>query len=924
MAALSLSVLLFLLGLTGAIVSAPSRLTRLLAAIMAGLILLLSSAFVVSDYFTGNGITATVAFHLGSGFLGAGVSEHVGLGIATFVAVAAASVMVAVLFRIMPRLRLAYRIRFLRAASVVLLMASFAVHPAVHDAWQLAPMYWPVESTEFTTPAASPPEYLTPEAKGHQGINLVFLYLEGLEQSYFDDRRFPGLVPELSALRDEAVVYTDISSSVGSQWTIAGMVSSQCGIPLLASSGSNAMEGVDRFLPETVCIGDILNDAGYRLAYMGGADLSFAGKGNFYRSHGFHEVQGRAELKDRVPAGYLSSWGLYDDSLFTELTRKFDALASGNQPFGLFGLTLDTHHPTGHPSRSCEKRPYGDGESSMLNAVHCTDRLAAEFINHVRRSEHGDETIIVITSDHLALRSDITPQLEEAERRNLLMVIPPSGEAYEIDKPGTTLDIAATVLDWLGLEADGLGFGRNLNTVEQSLREAETDLSGFLLGHKNFLDSLWQYPQLTHGVALDTIDPDGALILGNRRVTAPTIFKLDDEGEVFDMILASPRDRNLLDDLQEISEDEAFLWVDRCKYTADFANKTEGAPGDGDQWCGVAGALSAGELKHWRIGPQTPLEYEDLTSAFSDQAIDSSLAKTRRKKLLILEEMSGRRGINPVIFKLSDDGEPVDIVVTTARDRNLLDDIHELSDDERFLWVDRCRYIDDFVGGTERVAKNGDQWCGVTGSLSAAELTYLRFTSHEQLEFAKITSSLSDQVTDAAVAQKRRKRLRMLEEMGGDPRTVELEMEVLEPIQIKSAGYGFGESFVRTRNTQETLNRGLTLIGIDRDGGLMMHNEDTCGLNQDRSHEELLDNFQSAFRELTSQAAAPLALVAHDSAVCDTEDLVEQLGAEWGIGLDDPIGYREPYIAIFHDGSVLREFNAAEGMAIAVELVNAP
>ena len=798
MAALSLSICLFLLGFLAANVDAPSRLARLLAALAACLVILLSAAFLVSDYFTGNGITETVAFHLESGFRGAGISEHIGLGLAVIFGVTVASLPLAILFRVMPRYNLRHRVNVVRALSAALIVASLAVHPAVKDAWRLAPLYWPDTHTDPADAVAYPAEYVIPEPGAHRDRNLVFLYLEGLEQTYFNEELFPGLLPNLSRIRDNAVIYSDISHTVGSQWTIAGMVSSQCGLPLLASSGTNAMEGVDRFLPEAVCLGDILKEAGYRLAYMGGADLAFAGKGNFYRSHGFDDVLGRTELENEVSAGYLSSWGLYDDSLFTELKRKFDAFSSDHRPFGLFGLTLDTHHPTGHPSGSCEQNPYQDGDSSMLNAVHCTDRLAAEFINYIRQSEYGDETVIVVASDHLALRSDITHRLEKADRRHLLMILSPGGESFKIDRPGTTLDVAATVLDWLGFEVDGLGFGRNLNGDGQSLRTAETDLGEFLLGHRDFLNTLWRYPQLANGVKLADEGPDGMLTLGHRRIAAPAIFKVGDNGEVDDVILS------------------------------------------------------------------------------------------------------------------------------TERDRNLTDIMRNLADNQRFLWVDRCAYIREFIGKIDREAAIRDRWCAVAGSLSGPELAYAMFADDTALGLSDLSHGLTRQPGDHSLAETRRKRLHLIHEMGGNPQLVAVDSESLAGIQIKSAGFGFGQSFVQTEEARLTLQRGLTLVGIGPEGDIEVYHEDTCDSSQDRDQDRIIADFNAGLDKLKARDAMPFALIAHDSAVCGTEELVGRLRTAWGGTTEGMIGFREPYVGIIRDESIAEEFNAAPGMTIGIELDSAP
>ena len=50
-------------------------------------------------------------------------------------------------------------------------------------------------------------------------------------------------------------------------------------------------------LPLARCIGDILNAENYELHYIGGSDLDFAGKGNFYETHNFNKVQGWYELE---------------------------------------------------------------------------------------------------------------------------------------------------------------------------------------------------------------------------------------------------------------------------------------------------------------------------------------------------------------------------------------------------------------------------------------------------------------------------------------------------------------------------------------------------------------------------------------------------------------------------------------------------
>lgn len=100
------------------------------------------------------------------------------------------------------------------------------------------------------------------------------------------------------------------------------MVASQCGIPLFAPFEGNASASVSSFFPQNICLGDILKNSGYENYFVQGANLRFAGKDVFLKSHGFDYLYGAEELKTTVadPA-YRNDWGFYDDTVLDE-TRK--------------------------------------------------------------------------------------------------------------------------------------------------------------------------------------------------------------------------------------------------------------------------------------------------------------------------------------------------------------------------------------------------------------------------------------------------------------------------------------------------------------------------------------------------------------------------------------------------------------------------
>jgi hypothetical protein len=97
--------------------------------------------------------------------------------------------------------------------------------------------------------------------------------------------------------------------------------------------------------------------------------------------------------------------------------------------------------------------------------VHCTDQLAADFIGRIRASPYGNDTLVVVASDHLAMRNTASGRLNALpdRRRLTFFVSAPDQTGARNQAAGLHYDIAPTVLDLLGIEINGqLGLGRSL------------------------------------------------------------------------------------------------------------------------------------------------------------------------------------------------------------------------------------------------------------------------------------------------------------------------------------------------------------------------------------------------------------------------------------------------------------------------------
>jgi len=284
------------------------------------------------------------------------------------------------------------------------------------------------------------------------GKNLVLIYLESLESLYLDERLFPGLTPNLNRLKEQGLTFTGLEQVEGADWTMGGIVSSQCGTPLIYGFGPDGNDVLQNgFLGRATCLGDLLRAAGYRQLYLNGASTRFAGQGRFLRDHGYDEVNGQEELRPRLkdPA-YLNGWGLYDDSLFAIAEGYYNQLAQGQQPFNLTLLTIDTHPPSGNASASCPS--YQARDNAMLDAVHCTDYLVGRFIERLRQAPAWRDTVVALCSDHLAMRNIAQPLYPQDYPRRLFFTVLNAGHQGQVPVAASHLDLAPTLLSLLGVE----------------------------------------------------------------------------------------------------------------------------------------------------------------------------------------------------------------------------------------------------------------------------------------------------------------------------------------------------------------------------------------------------------------------------------------------------------------------------------------
>lgn len=331
--------------------------------------------------------------------------------------------------------------------------------------------------------------------------NLVIIYVESTERTFQEIQNGDAVFSDMKWIASQGHEFIGLSQVANTGWSIAGLVASQCGVPLQPSSSFRRVTFLSgsTFMQNSTCLGDVLKEHNYWLSYVSGADLSFAGTATFLKEHGYTEVIDLSVLKG-VDQNYLNYWGLYDDTLFQIAEIKLDELVFAGKPFVMSVATIGGHSPDGHPTRECIDKFGTETIPSIMQAVRCTGYHVREFIEKIRDKGLLDDTVVVVISDHLVMKTSVSNELDKHERMNYFSAL--GGEIVPASsyKLSAMFDVFPTLLELMGFELvdDRAGLGTSLLSKQPSLLEkfGKTDLDTMITYDRDLSDFLWERPAI--------------------------------------------------------------------------------------------------------------------------------------------------------------------------------------------------------------------------------------------------------------------------------------------------------------------------------------------------------------------------------------------------------------------------------------------
>lgn len=465
--------LLAALALLPSLISTPIATTLVTLALAAMLFVRLSLFGLVQ--FSGAGFTDEVFIHMEWKSIEVAWNQYRGLCLALFAVLASVPLIAWMLVRRMPRTSRSMAL----ALALLALACTFVARQGMPE-WMLgaAAHAW-YEPKRLDLPESELqrwrdsglvevdlPKKSTVRASAMQPPrNLILVYLESVGLRVIDHPDYPGLMPNLAHRVQTQSFVPNLHAS--GHITIEGITNSQCGTLVPFERGSDSLAGFDGLAEEQPCLGDVLARAGYVQSYLGGAETSFAGKGNFLAAHGYDRIMGLVQWREMGLTPRRGGWGLADPDLFEQALVELETLRDTGRPFNLTLLTIGTHLP-GFTYDEC--RPYGSKEA-FIESLHCTDQLLERWLTRIEQAGYLDDTLVVVTADHHVFPNPLMRELlgpeATADKRLPLVVLGAGTPRQAMTDTGASYDLAPTILDLLDIEHDArFALGRSLLRAE--------------------------------------------------------------------------------------------------------------------------------------------------------------------------------------------------------------------------------------------------------------------------------------------------------------------------------------------------------------------------------------------------------------------------------------------------------------------------
>lgn len=278
------------------------------------------------------------------------------------------------------------------------------------------------------------------------------------------------VTPNLNRLSKEGVLFTNMYAN--SFRTDRGIVSVLNGYLAQPTTSIMKYPAKSQTLPS---IARSLTNEGYVADMLYGGDINFTNMQSYFFSSGYSRITAD---RDFPLTSRLSKWGANDDVTFRHLYEDIKSRDSRTPWLSTF-LTLSSHEPFEVPYHRL------DDMGLYPNSVAFTDSCIGNFIDKLKELPVWKNTLVIFVSDHgYPYPKDVVNYEPRRYHIPMLWVGGAIKEPVVIDKYANQTDLAATLLNQLGIGHDAFTFSRNVLSSDYPEYAFYTYSNGF-----GFIDS---------------------------------------------------------------------------------------------------------------------------------------------------------------------------------------------------------------------------------------------------------------------------------------------------------------------------------------------------------------------------------------------------------------------------------------------------
>ena len=279
-----------------------------------------------------------------------------------------------------------------------------------------------------------------------------------------------AITPNLNRLSREGVLFTNMYAN--SFRTDRGIVSVLNGYLAQPTTSIMKYPAKSQTLPS---IAKSLANEGYAADMLYGGDINFTNMQSYFFGSGYSRITAD---RDFPLTSRLSKWGANDDVTFRHLYE--DIKKRDNQaPWLSTFLTLSSHEPFEVPYHRLDEM------GLYPNSVAFTDSCIGNFIDKLKELPVWKNTLVIFVSDHgYPYPKEVTGYEPRRYHIPMLWIGGAVKEPAVIDKFANQTDLAATLLNQLGIDHAAFTFSRNILSTDYPEYAFYTYSNGF-----GFIDS---------------------------------------------------------------------------------------------------------------------------------------------------------------------------------------------------------------------------------------------------------------------------------------------------------------------------------------------------------------------------------------------------------------------------------------------------